>query len=197
MEKRHSIDINVDLDEGVISARQRWIDFLRTPGLQKTKGVLEEYDEDNEDDPDYDHATIDNQPRCCLGHACYALNFESYVDVAVEAHTSYAVFYYGGADAERSDNGSDIELPQEVASLLDMDVTGSLKDGAWLITEGDTQHYEWSLEEQRPLEVEGRTITLVTSLTDLNDQTDIAPCQIADFIVDMTNRNNFNPYKEI
>lgn len=44
----------------VLANRRTWVEFLKTPGILKARGILNEA----------------NESRCCLGHGCYALNIK-------------------------------------------------------------------------------------------------------------------------
>ena len=78
-------------------ARKTWFAFLREPGRKKHTGELE--------------SVLDNERRCCLGHACHVLGANR-TEICRDSS-----IYYG--------NQSGI-LPDSIAEMLDMDAEGCL-----------------------------------------------------------------------
>lgn len=123
--------------EEVKANRQIWLAFLRKKGRKKATQILDAGD----------------GKRCCLGHACFALNIE---------RRAYATFIVYGASDEPS------LAPFEVRRKLGIRSSAGDLEKMVDIT-NDKRRKNGDLREVR-------------SLAKLNDETSFTPKMIADFI---------------
>ena len=85
--------------EEIDDNRQKWFEVLRDPGSKKHIGRLE-------------HNSLRPYARCCLGHACHALDIER------QEWDKGDLILYGGCETI---------LPQEAADKLGMNAAGQFK----------------------------------------------------------------------
>ena len=140
--------------EQINEYRARWLAQLRSPHAKKGRCELE---------------TPEVQVRrCCLGHACHALNIRRHTNIMVGTRlTSKTVLY---------DNESSV-LPESAAVKLNITPSGLLRTPVKVKNNfGEYFH--------------------VNSLTKLNDNTPLFPSEIADFIEEQFENNNLREYQD-
>ena len=139
------------IQEEINENRRKWLAQLRDPESKKHYGELEN--------------PLASNARCCLGHACHAL------DIDRELQEDGEIFVaYGGCLGH---------LPKEAARKLDIEVTGYLKN---------------SIEIQF-CNSKGRVqVIKCHSLTDVNDSTSLTPKEISDVIEEQFEKDNFVPF---
>ena len=98
--------------EEIDENRREWLAQLRDPESKKTIGELESYDDTNE--------------RCCLGHACYALNIHCDINI-----TDRTVSY----DTEAG------KLPNSACRKLNIDRIGRLNNDILLSDDDEYDNF--------------------------------------------------------
>ena len=137
-----------DIDEN----RRKWLAVLRDPKSSKNRGSLESYWDENS--------------RCCLGHACHALDVEK-----EESKPDSAVYY----------DGKDSILPKGARNALDIDHRGNFIEPVTIISvhpNSLTHRYE--------------DYFTAYDLIDVNDNTNLTPKEIADVIEEQFENDNFH-----
>ena len=117
----------------ILENRKKWVEFLKSPEIKKTTGMLENID----------------QSRCCLGHGCYALGIEREVTNGVIFYEEEDIFApevfiekvgLRGVEGKlknpyntekRDDINSLVELndetsysPQQIGEFIEQNITG-------------------------------------------------------------------------
>lgn len=162
----------------ILANRQTWIDFLMKPGRKKAKGFLD----------------IGNGNRCCLGHACIALNIKK---VKEAANFDEAKFSFGRQEDTQA-------APKELIYLLGLHA----EMGEWEVPADESF---WDIEEDNSifenyfakiskLKLSKKKIDLLrecNSLADLNDETDFTPRQIGIYLQSVIEGGKDTPFKPL
>lgn len=138
--------------EQIIENRWKWIKFLQSPERKKAKAVLDR----------------GSDRRCCLGHACFILGIES------NRSSEYALTSYDGMFNSP---------PNELRKMLGLRSTlGYIVDSDKLNIYRTSNDDKLRIDDER---YEGETVVdlaLGMCLSTINDQTDVTPQDIGDYL---------------
>lgn len=142
-------------DPRVAENRRKWLEMLRRDDVEMTRHQLEDGGRP--------------KARCCLGHACAALEIE-------REEFEGRVFY--GQDEDQCF----LVLPSSVARALDITTGGALRPGMGYACDADS----------------GKVKVELSDLSQVNDyaRDDLTPAAIADFIEDAFRKGGFYGYAE-
>lgn len=161
---------NITFEE-ILSNRRKWVDFLKSPERTKLVGYLDDGHEN----------------RCCLGHACAALDFEP-DDVKI---------FHGSVGYIAYDRNTEI-LPSKLVIDLGLRANcGELSDvcSDYLIWNKVNKVVEGTANiKDMGMQVMPKDIHYSRSLAELNDETDATPQQIGAYLETVINGGKDTPF---